>query len=147
MIVRWLNGVNLALAAIVAGLIFGAAGLFIARPSTPVPETLPQQQIVLPKNAFRLPENAYQTTTSPALALSFSPLNAQLPDLRKQLIFYGKNSRPDAQDERQPLYFAFNGNKTPTPLAPGQRLYILYDKYLNPPQYLFLLTTKRRRYG
>jgi len=143
MIGRWLKVINYAFAAVIAGLFVGALVLFIAKPTPEMPETTTTQQFELPKNAFRQPEASYKAIESPALSLSFSPHNAQLPDLRKFLTYYGKNARPDAQDEKQPLYFGFTGNKSTTPLAPGERLYIMYDKYLNPPQYLFSPDNKK----
>ena len=35
------------------------------------------------------------------------------------------------------MHFAFTGNKIVSSVMPGERLYILYDRKLNPPQYIF----------
>lgn len=137
MTTKWLTNLNLGLLVLVGALLIGAFGFFITRPSTTPPESRAKAEGTEPKNAFRLKDQAYQAIGNSALSLSFSPLSAQLPDLRRHLVFYGKNGRPDAIETAQALYFAFTGNKTPSSLSPGERLYILYDKHLNPPQYLF----------
>lgn len=134
---KWLTNLNLGIAALIGVLLVGAFGLFLTRPATVHPESIAKAEALAPKNSFRFKDDAYQAIGNSALSLSFSPLSAQLPDLRRHLIFYGKNGRPDATDTAQALYFAFNGNKALSSLTRGDRLYILYDKYLNPPQYVF----------
>lgn len=91
----------------------------------------------VPKGAFTHTPEEYSAIGPPALNLAFSPLSVQLPDLRRFLVFYGKNGRPDAKEENPVLYFAFAGNKSPTALSPGQVLYIAYDKKSVPNQYIF----------
>ncbi len=137
MTAKWLTNLNLGILGLIAALLIGAFGLFVTRPTTIPPESKAKTEGVEPKNAFRLKDQTYQAIGNSALSLSFSPLSAQLPDLRRHLVFYGKNGRPDATENAQALYFAFTGNKTPSSISQGERLYILYDKYLNPPQYLF----------
>lgn len=90
-----------------------------------------------PKNAFSLSKEAYEHIGEPLLGLKFSPLSTQLPDLKKYLVYYGKNGRPDADSNVPVLHFAFTGNKTPTSIKPGEKLYLSYDKKLSPPQYIF----------
>lgn len=95
------------------------------------------RKLEIPQGSFARSPQEYQAIGAPALSLAFSPLSIQLPDLRRYLIYYGKNGRPDAKDERPTLYFSFTGNKTPTSLFPGERLYLLYDKTAVPNQYVF----------
>lgn len=114
-----------------------AMGLTLLRPwEIPVVDEISVKS-TLPKGAFTLPKPAYDAIATSALALKFSPMTFQLPDLRKVLTFYGKNGRPDAKNAHAPLHFAFNGNKTASSILPGERLYVTYDKTLSPPQYVF----------
>lgn len=83
----------------------------------------------LPKGAFELTEQAYQQAGEIVLALQQLPPTMQLPDLRSQLVYYGKNGRPDAQSEHLLLHFSLNGNnKTIASIAPREKLYLVYDQ-------------------
>jgi len=90
-----------------------------------------------PKNAFTLAKQSYEAIGEPVFVLHSSPLNMQLPDLKRYLVYYGKNGRPDADSAHPLLFFAFTGNKAPCSVKPGERLYLLYDKKQTPAQYVF----------
>lgn len=90
-----------------------------------------------PKNAFAQKKEAYEQIGEPLLGLRFSPLSMQLPDLKKYLIYHGKNGRPDANTNVPLVHFAFTGNKIPTSIKPGEKLYLSYDKKQIPPQFIF----------
>jgi len=91
----------------------------------------------LPRGAFVLPKQSYDAIKEPFLALKFTPLSAQVPDLSKALAFFGVNGRPDAMLSSPLMHFAFNGNKTLKTIPAHERLYLNYDRTLNPPQYVF----------
>lgn len=137
MLRKWISWVNYAVAATIALLLLAALGFYaMRRTDFPVSEQTVRKAAV-PKNIFNRPSEEYNAIGPPALSLAFSPLSVQLPDLRRYIIYYGKNGRPDAQSDRPVLFFAFTGNKTPTSVFPGERLYLLYDRSQSPNQYIF----------
>lgn len=137
MVRKWMGWVNYSACGIIALLLLGALYFSLMRQRTFSVQNETIQTLELPKNSFSRTTQEYEAIGAPALSLAFSPLSVQLPDLRRHLIYYGKNGRPDAQDDNQALYFAFTGNKTLTSLFPGERLYLLYDKKVTPNQYMF----------
>lgn len=91
----------------------------------------------LPKNSFEQSSAAYGKIDSSLLTLKFAPFTMQLPDLKKHLLYYGKNGRPDAKLEKPLVHLAFNGNKQATPVLLNEKIYITFDKSQTPPQYQF----------
>ena len=137
MIRKWISLINIVIGAASLALLVLAMSLSLLRPwEIFTPEELPIRTS-LPKGAFAYSKTEYDAIDGPVLALRFSPLTYQLPDLRKSLIFYGKNGRPDAKNIHSLLHFTFAGNKTISSLTPGEKLYISYDKTLTPPQFVF----------
>jgi hypothetical protein len=133
----WLNLLNSAAAAVLL-LVLLAAGYFWWMQETRFSaEEFSLRKPAIPKGAFASTQEQYDAIGGTAFQLNFSPLNAQLPDLRKVLVFYGKNGRPDAKPENPMLFFGFAGNRTPLSIFPNQRVYVAYDRSQNPPQYIF----------
>ncbi len=130
----WINYIigSLAIALVAGGFLI----LLFHSEEIPV-SNKPPPKTALPKRAFALPSEAYNLIGAPLLSLQFAPMSQQLPDLSRYLIYYGKNGRPDATTENPLLHFAFTGNKVISSVTPGQKLYILYDRNLHPPQYVF----------
>lgn len=129
MIDRWLSWLNCALLGV--ALLFGAAGVFywLKQPDEITCGNLSSKECGLPKGAFELTEQAYQQAGESLLALQQAPPAMQLPDLRTQLIYYGKNGRPDAQSQHTLLHFALNGNnKSIASIAPKEKLYLVYER-------------------
>jgi hypothetical protein len=137
MIGQWLSWLNCALVGL--ALLFGLAGglYWLKRPAEIVCMQALSKTCGLPKGGFELPEVAYQQAGEPLLALQQSPPTLQLPDLRQQLIYYGKNGRPDAQSTHTLLHFSLNGNKTVVSTPPGEKLYLFYDRKMTPGRYNF----------
>jgi hypothetical protein len=135
---QWLSRLNCTLAgfALLLGL---AGGLFwLKRPSEIVCTHPPSKESGLPKGAFELAEITYQNLGEPLLTLQQVPPVMQLPDLKQQLIYYGKNGRPDAQTLHTLLHFSLNGgNKTVVSIPPGEKLYLVYDRKTTPGRYNF----------
>lgn len=137
MIKIWLTRVNLLVAGLIALFLLIGLLYLLIRPSEIPVSDLPPPKTALPKRAFAMPKEAYDAIGEPMLSLQFAPMSQQLPDLKRFLIYYGKNGRPDATAEKPLMHFAFTGNKVISSVTPGERLYILYDRKLNPPQYVF----------
>lgn len=137
MVKKWVTLTNYVACGVIAVLLLASLYFVAMRQRTfTLNETVTKKSLV-PKGAFTRTPEEYQAISNPALNLKFSPLSVQLPDLRRYLTYYGKNGRPDAQEERISLFFSFTGNKSPTSVLPGERVYVLYDKALTPNQYLF----------
>jgi hypothetical protein len=118
-------------------LLFLALTIYFSRPSEISVMDESAMRASIPKTAFTMPQVAYNAIGAPFLSLKFSPSALQLPDLRKLLVFYGKNGRPDAPTDKPLLHFAFNGNKAISSVAAGERLYVRYDKQSTPASYVF----------
>lgn len=137
MIKKWLSWINIAIAGLAIFLLLVAIWVLFLRPaSIPVLDTA-AVKTALPKPAFAQPKESYEAIKEPVLSLKFAPMAMQLPDLRKVLIYYGKNGRPDASTDNPMMHFAFTGNKTPTSLPTNEKIYLLFDKKQTPPQYIF----------
>lgn len=137
MVKKWITYINYGACAVIALLVLAALYFyFAAQTSFPTGEALARKP-VLPACAFKRPAEEYEAIDSGPLSLEFSPLSVQLPDLRRYLVYYGKNGRPDAKEENLGLYFSFTGNKTPSAVVPGEKRYVLYDKQVTPNQYIF----------
>jgi hypothetical protein len=138
MIRKWLHVINRVVAGGVGLLLLLSAALYFSRPAEiMVINDVASVGSGLPKGAFTLNREAYDSIGEPLLSLKFSPISVQLPDLRKALLYYGKNGRPDAQADHPLLHFAFMGNKVAASIEPGKPLYLIYDRKSNPPQYAF----------
>jgi hypothetical protein len=137
MIRKWVTWINYSACGIIACLLFLSFWYFLTRQTTFEPNEKPKRKLEVPRGAFARSSQEYEAIGTPALNLAFSPLSIQLPDLRRYLVYYGKNGRPDAMSNQPALFFAFSGNKTPTPFFPGRHLYLYYDKSQNPHQYVF----------
>ncbi len=137
MIGQWLSWLNCTLIGL--ALVFGLAGglFWLKRPAEIACPHLTSKECGLPKGAFELTEVAYQQIGEPLLTVQQVPPAMQLPDLRQQLIYYGKNGRPDAQSDHTLLHFSLNGNKTVVSIAPGEKLYLFYDRKSAPAHYNF----------
>lgn len=137
MVRKWLTWTNYFALGMIFLLLFGAFCFFLMRQTSFTLNEGAARKPQILKGIFARSIQEYEAIGAPALSLAFSPLSIQLPDLRRYLVYYGKNGRPDAKDERPALFFAFTGNKTPTPLFSDERLYLYYDKTLSPAQYVF----------
>lgn len=128
MVKKWMAWVNFAAAGIVAVLLLATVYLLAMKPKQFPLEDSTVRKLNVPKGAFAKPAQYYDAIKEPVFSLKFAPLSVQLPDLRRQLNYFGRNGRPDAKDESPVLYFAFGTNKVPSSILPGQRYYLIYDK-------------------
>lgn len=137
MLKSWLAWTNISLGILAAIIGLAAIGITLVRENEITHFEGPLIPRILPKTDFKLEKESYDNLGEGALELESAPLTMQLPDLRKNIIYYGKNGRPDAQLQTTMLHVAFIGNKTPTSILPDQRAYIKYDKTQTPPQFIF----------
>lgn len=135
MVKKWMTWVNFAAAGIIAVLLLATVYLLAMKPKEFPLEESTVRKLNIPKGSFAKPAQYYDAIKEPVFSLKFAPLSLQLPDLRRQLNYFGRNGRPDAKDESPVLYFAFGANKVPLPILPGQRYYLVYDK--SQKQYAF----------
>lgn len=137
MIKQWLGWLNYAMAGLAACFLLLGAYFLLSRPPEIFVSNAAAPKTALPKSGFAQAPEAYNAIGEPILSLKFAPMSMHLPDLKRHLVYYGKNGRPDALAEKPLLHFAFTGNKAISSVTPGERLYILYDRRLHPPQYVF----------
>lgn len=136
MIKDWLGWVSTGLIGIGVMLLLGAGVMLYSRPGEiSIPEVVPKK-VSLPKNPFRQSDEAYEAIGDPFPKLSFVPLSMQLPDLRQQLVYYGKNERPDASEEGVDLHIGIARTREVESIALGEKLYLKYDgkKYIFSPK-------------
>jgi hypothetical protein len=134
---KWLPWLNSALLSSIGIFILGTA--FIAlKNSDEIIYSDPEVKVSnLPKGAFALSKDSYIAIGEPVLSLQSEPPSIQVPDLRQQLIYYGKNGRPDAQANKEVLHFSFNGSKQIAAISPKEKLYLRYEKSQSPSKYIF----------
>lgn len=138
MIRQWLIGFNYLLAGLI--LLFGLGALFLwwKRAEEIIPLSSHSKENRLPKGSFELAETAYLDISGPVFALNQLPPTLQLPDLRQQLIYYGKNGRPDAQTGASLLHFSLGTTqKSFISTPPKENVYLLFDRKTTPPRYTF----------
>lgn len=134
---RLLIRINIFLAAIAVVLLLIGGYFHFLRPAEIPPLAVVKENLTPPKGAFVQSPEAYQKIGPPSIKLHTAPITPKLPDLRKVLLYYGKNGRPDAKPEQTQMHFSFMGYKTPASILPGGKLYLYYDRTMTPPQYAF----------
>lgn len=136
--INWITWLNCGMLGLTLLATILALSYWLKRPSEIVCSGLHSNECSLPKGSFEQAEEGYRFSTSPLLALNTAPPTMQLPDLRQQVIYYGKNGRPDAQSERTMLHFALNGNnKAVFTASPKEKIYLFYDKNAKNGKYRF----------
>jgi hypothetical protein len=123
-----INWINLGLAGVILLLIVLAFFFKVMRPSSIDVIEKASEKPILPKGAFTLPLENYEAIGPKFLSLKFSPMALQVPDLKRYLIYYGKNDRPDADLANLKLNFGFNGVKGTVSAKVKEPIYLMYDK-------------------
>lgn len=133
---KWLIWLNIIIACLIGIFLVSASWLEISRPSEiSVPE-IKEVKTKLPPLSFEMPKTVYDRLGEPILNLKYSPPTLQIPDLRQQIIFAGKNGRPDANPESMLMHFTLSSSKTPFSLTPGSKVYLQYDRSQTPGRYV-----------
>lgn len=125
MVSRWLPFINRLLCGIIAVLFIGTFIVWLERPSDISAEDVQPRTYAL-KNAFEMPQEAYTAINEPIFPLAYTPPTMQVPDLRQQLVFHGKNGRPDAQLDRTLIHFGFRTGQGIFSVRPGEKIYLQY---------------------
>jgi hypothetical protein len=134
---KWLMLLAFGSVGCAAFLLLIAGGLSLSRASSiAVSEAQPKPK-VLPQSAFRPEKLSYDAIGTDLFTLNYTPPKMQLPDLRKLLTYYGPNGRPDANLDSKAVHFGLANNHEQGAMAPGDRLYLLYDRTQHPPRYTF----------
>ncbi|MEZ5315286.1 MAG: hypothetical protein R3E91_03630 [Chlamydiales bacterium] len=122
-------------------ILFGVFTLFFCwRKDEKTTLTYPPDPIetVLPKRFF--PESENYDLNLGALSLNWVPPLMQLPDLRHELQFFGKNKRPDGQSLNAFYYLGLKSSGEMDSIQENKRLYLIYQgnyspQFLNPTFY------------
>lgn len=128
MIRKWLDLVNLGMAALFAFLVVAAGVLEWSRPSHIALPQITAPKTSLPKKGFAQKQEAYDAIGEPVLALEYHPPRLQLPDLRQQIAYYGQNNRPDVSLNNALLHFGFAKGTEIASAPPNKPLYLVYQK-------------------
>ncbi len=128
MIKKWLSWINLSIGGLIVTMLLAALVITLLRPTEFSISDPSLTNRSLPAGSFLMPKPAFDAIGSTVFDLKFSPTPILLPDLRTQLIYCGKNGRPDAHPENTTLHFAFNGNPNLATVETGKKLYLQFDK-------------------
>lgn len=127
MMIRWLNGLNLALlAAIFCAVVFLLHTMWspLEEPLDFGLQSLSSSQSLGQKGGeekrIRLP--------SPFLHLERKAPEIQLPDLRRHLLYLGRNQRPDVEASQSVLHLGLRGKEETSSLSPGEKLFLMYQR-------------------
>jgi hypothetical protein len=134
MINRWLYWLNYLILAVIAILCVSMIYIWIAH-TDEIAIVDPKSKLSgLPKGSFELPPSAYEGIAGSFLALESAPPSLQIPDLKSQLAYNGRNGRPDSNSENTVLHFTLSGNKKLT-VKPEQKTYLEFEKNSKPARY------------
>lgn len=132
LILKYLNASLLAVCLILALL---AAFFWLCRPSE-IPETAPQVTYnTLPLGSFTFP--SYEKMGEEIFSLNFQSPTLHLPDLKNILVYYGKNARPDAPDDKALLHLSIVGAKEAKAVVPKEKIYLAYNGKAEGTKYSF----------
>lgn len=135
MVNRWLYWLNYAILGLIVLLCGSMTYIWVSHSDEILVVDPKAKQNGLPKGAFELSSEAYEGIAGTFLALESAPPSLQIPDLKSQLSYAGRNTRPDADPEKTILHFTLNGQKKAT--IPEERIYLVFDKSSRPPRYNF----------
>lgn len=139
MLKKWIYWINYGLGSFTGLLLLAAIFLSFTNTSDILITDPTLNKRNLPNSAFAMPKSACDAIGK-TFDLKFSPMTIQLPDLRNQINYNGKNGRPDALVEKTVLHFSFIGNQNPSSIMAGERLYLVYENKKASPgqsQYMF----------
>lgn len=123
-LLSFLNLFLLALVAMCLILVFLLSSKTIEEFPSPAPKTVKGH---LPKNPFAQPSEAYEKIGEGPFALKFLPPQLQLPDLRKELLYLGKNERPDVPKGSQLFHVCLKNADERLTFRQGERIYLTYQ--------------------
>ena len=110
------------------GLLVGAGLVLWINPTENGPISPLSQEASLPKTSYECPAEAYTAINGPLLQLEKAAPTLQLPDLRQQILFCGKNGRPDVDPTKPSYHFLIAQGKNLVSCATGDPIYLVYEK-------------------
>lgn len=130
---RWVSVVNLILMGVI---LLGTTLFIVSRHEIEFPPfiSLPEQK-ELPKSPFGECEEFFQEIGEELFTLKWVPPQMQLPDLRQELLFFGKNARPDSLPGRASFHFSLKGSGEHSLVREGERTYLVYQGSYSPKEY------------
>lgn len=127
---RWLSLLNLALA---AAIVLIVTFCFLAPQKDEIPTfssfTVPKE---LPKSPYAQADEFFQEIGESLFTLKWVPPQMQLPDMRHELLFYGKNARPDVTAGATSFHFLLKGSQENAVVREGERTYLVYKGNYSP---------------
>lgn len=96
-----------------------------------------EKKHLLPESSFSQNKQNYDDVNGKLLTLKYVAPSMQLPDLKRLLIYYGPNGRPDLHKLTSAVYVGLTNLPGQAATAPGEKLYLLYDRKSQPPTYVF----------
>ncbi len=139
MIKKWLEWINYGIASVVVVLFAYALLTEWRRPDAIYLQEVTEKKTTLPKRSFAQTQEAYNEIGEPILSLDYQPPHMQLPDLKQKINYYGQNNRPDASSQSSLLHFNIVSGGMAS-VAPGDKLYLLYDKVNGGGKYRLMIT-------
>lgn len=122
---RFLSVVNLVLVGIV--LIVLALFIFSKKEKEGLVLVAHSELTQLPKSLFAESDDFFQNIGESFLTLKWVPPQMQLPDLRSELIFYGKNARPDFLPGKSSFHVSLKSSGEKLLIREGERTYLVYQ--------------------
>ncbi|MCB1136920.1 MAG: hypothetical protein KDK78_11680, partial [Chlamydiia bacterium] len=134
---RWLEKLNFALAVLLATAALVMASLWVM--GAPRVDSNARAPISrrLPAPPFAQDAAAYTAVGEPLIQVELKPVEIQLPDLRRYLQYLGRNLRPDINPDAPLLQLTLRGNEDIYSTAPGEPVYLRYQKTERTGIYLF----------
>jgi hypothetical protein len=137
MIKQWLSLLNYIVSGAIIVLLVFTCLIWMKRPNEIESSEIRSKKRGLPQLSFEVPPEAYEKIDSPLLALAQAPPTMQIPDLKQQMVYYGRNGRPDAQSDQTVLHFSTIADKTVISCKSQEKLYLFYDRSSTPSRYVF----------
>lgn len=134
---KWIEWINLSAALVGILILLAILWIFWINPSDFPSKDVAVRKTEIPKGAFLKDKTDYEAIGAPVFTLRYSPMSMQIPDLRRYLVYYGRNGRPDVKTDKTLLHFSLTGSKATASVVPDEKLYLSYDKKQSPNQYSF----------
>ena len=125
---RWLSLLNLSLLTLSGIVIAFLLFVTMREENTPlVQEQVLSTKVQLPKNPFGQVEGAFEKIDLDPLALKWVEPKMCLPDLRNEVVFSGKNDRPDIDPSKVLFHLSLKGTGETRSVTAKERLYLVYE--------------------
>lgn len=129
---RWIGVVNCALAGTILFVV--TLFVFLREEEEYVPIVARPESKELPKSPFADTEEFFQEIGDSLFCLNWVAPQMQLPDLRQELIFSGKNGRPDSLPGKAFFHFSLKGSQERLFVRECERTYLVYQGNYSPKE-------------